>query len=679
MVKRKVFGKMLAGLLVAVILGACATPDSQGDLPQSVVTLSVSDTAGEAVEGVEIVIRGEMYLTDATGVAEIDSVDFGSYAVGTTAAEYHVFPLTGFRDVKVDSQAVALEFLAVSKSMYPEFTYIHEIQGSGFAVTGERFDNVLGVVTAVTGRGNAFWMQSPEPDGDINSSEGIYVFIGNDNPAPSVGDWIVLDSAEAEERFGNSQLAYFDEIEVLYSDELKIRPVILGEGGREIPSEIISDGAIDGVFNVADEGLDFYESLENMLVQVDDPVVISGFTRFELPVVANKGRNATGMNDRGSLVMSESDFNPERLYIDTDGAGLDPIRVAKTGDMLLGSVIGPIYYSFGNYVIVPHPTASADACGPSPEVSKLAGDEDTLLVASFNILNYPAQDDGFDMFDEKTMDIAETIVNALNAPDIIGFQEMGDDNGATDDPDGIGEGVISADQNYALIIKAIRTIDPSLDYDYRQIDPIGPADEGLEGGWPEANIRVGFLFRTDRVTFIDAGDGGPTDATAISDEGNLTLSPGRIDPDNDAFTGEGLTYLGGSGEGDAIPPSRRSLIGQFEFNGDSIYVINNHFPSKSGSDDLFGMSQPIYNGKEEQRIAVAAVINGFVRDILAVDSNANIIVMGDLNEFDFEEPLEVLKGDELTNLIETLPASERYSYHFDGNAQVLDHILISSG
>ncbi len=665
--------------LTALFATACATPQSEIPVADSTAMVRVLDLAGEPIPEVRITVGDRTYTTDQSGSAKVGPLAAGTYFFSTSAEDYHVFPVTGFRDVVLNSEGAEVDFLAIETSAYPEFTFIHEIQGDRYSVTGERFANVIGVVTAVAGRGNAFWMQSPEQDGDINSSEGIYVFIGNDNTAPSVGDWVVLPSANAEERFGNSQLAYFDAIEPIYSGDLQIKPTLLGDGGRRIPHEVISDGPIDGSFDVENEGLDFYESLEGMLVHINNPMIISGFTRFELAVVADRGKHASGLNDRGSLLLSPGDFNPERMYIDTDGAGLEPIRIAKTGDILNGPVVGPLHYTFGNYVIAATSMPELTSVDLAREESELMGDENTLTVASFNILNYPAQDDGFEDFEAKTMDLAETIVHALNAPDIIGLQEMGDDNGATDDPDGVGEGVIGADQNYALLIDAITSIDPNLNYDFRQIDPNGPADEGNEGGWPEANIRVGFLFRSDRVEFIDSGEAGPSDATSVTADGNLTLNPGRIDPGNPAFTGEGLSYLGGSREGDSIPPSRRSLVAQFSFSGERVYVINNHFPSKSGSDDLFGMSQPIYNGKEEQRIAVAEVINSFVDDILSVDSGANVIVLGDLNEFDFEEPLAVLKGDVLVNLIEKLPVSERYSYHFDGNAQVLDHILISDG
>src|SRR5205823_3063754 len=60
--------------------------------------------------------------------------------------------------------------------------------------------------------------------------------------------------------------------------------------------------------------------------------------------------------------------------------------------------------------------------------------------------------------------------------------------------------------------------------------------------------------------------------------------------------------------------------------------------------------------------------------------NANVIVLGDLNDFQFSDTLATLKGSgdlELHALIETLEESERYTYVFDGNSQVLDHILFS--
>ncbi len=71
-------------------------------------------------------------------------------------------------------------------------------------------------------------------------------------------------------------------------------------------------------------------------------------------------------------------------------------------------------------------------------------------------------------------------------------------------------------------------------------------------------------------------------------------------------------------------------------------------------------------------------MHDFVEDILAQGGQANVIVLGDLNDFPFSAPLGVLKGSLLHNLMDRLPEAERYSYVFDGNSQALDHILVSA-
>ena len=54
-----------------------------------------------------------------------------------------------------------------------------------------------------------------------------------------------------------------------------------------------------------------------------------------------------------------------------------------------------------------------------------------------------------------------------------------------------------------------------------------------------------------------------------------------------------------------------------------------------------------------------------------------MVVLGDINDFEFSETVDILEGDEFTTLMRTLPAEERYSYVFEGNSQVLDQILFS--
>ncbi len=66
------------------------------------------------------------------------------------------------------------------------------------------------------------------------------------------------------------------------------------------------------------------------------------------------------------------------------------------------------------------------------------------------------------------------------------------------------------------------------------------------------------------------------------------------------------------------------------------------------------------------------------RDLLAVDAEAAVIVLGDINDFEFSETVNILKsGNVLGNLIDLLPPGERYTYVFEGNSQVLDQTLAS--
>lgn len=55
-----------------------------------------------------------------------------------------------------------------------------------------------------------------------------------------------------------------------------------------------------------------------------------------------------------------------------------------------------------------------------------------------------------------------------------------------------------------------------------------------------------------------------------------------------------------------------------------------------------------------------------------------MIVAGDLNDFPWSPPVQQLTSTTgLFDLPATLPPSQRYTYVFDGNSQVLDHILLS--
>jgi uncharacterized protein len=199
-------------------------------------------------------------------------------------------------------------------------------------------------------------------------------------------------------------------------------------------------------------------------------------------------------------------------------------------------------------------------------------------------------------------------------------------------------------------------------YGFRQISPKNNQD----GGQPGGNIRQVLMFRTDRgLSFVDRPGGTATRANSVLDTGgvpSLRYSPGRIDPANSAFNA-----------------SRKPLAAELTWNGQTVFVIANHFNSKGGDQPLFGHFQPPAHPSEAQRHSQATVVKNFADQILAIDPAAAVIVLGDLNDFEFSTTTDILTANNtLVDLPRTLPVSQRYTYDFEGNSQVLDHILLSS-
>src|SRR5207247_220646 len=104
----------------------------------------------------------------------------------------------------------------------------------------------------------------------------------------------------------------------------------------------------------------------------------------------------------------------------------------------------------------------------------------------------------------------------------------------------------------------------------------------------------------------------------------------------------------------------------------------NHSNAKGGDNPLMGRFQPPRRSSEAQRHQQAQLVHDFVAQILGLDPSARVVVLGDLNDFEFSDTVHILEGGgALSDLSDTLPQNERYSYVFEGNSQDLDHVLVS--
>ena len=100
----------------------------------------------------------------------------------------------------------------------------------------------------------------------------------------------------------------------------------------------------------------------------------------------------------------------------------------------------------------------------------------------------------------------------------------------------------------------------------------------------------------------------------------------------------------------------------------TVFILNNHFLSMSAG----------VEATEGTRNAQAAWNASLVQELLAAHPDALIAVVGDLNSFFESLPIQTLREGGLAHVLDALPPEERYSYIYQGESQVLDHILVTA-
>jgi predicted extracellular nuclease len=549
----------------------------------------------------------------------------------------------------------------------PRVVRIHNIQGAahisplnGFAVA-----RVPGVVTAVTA--NGFWMQDPRPDRSAATSEGVFVFT-RDRPRAAVGDAVRVDGRVSEFRPGGGASGGLTRTEIdatATTVDAHGKPppaLVLGAGGLRPPGVVdhgLGNVERGGAFDTRRDALDFYEALEGMRIELRDAVAAGPSRDGELPVLPSGGAGAKPRTARGGVLLRDGDANPERVILDD---ALAPLPGMDVGDRLPGANAGVLDYSYGDYKLLLTATPRRSAGGLAREATR-AQRPGELAVATAGLagLNPDAPAARFDA-------AARDIVDGLRSPDLVAVSGLGDNSGADDD------GTVVDDQSVAQLITAISAAGGPA-YDWRSVDPRDNADGGRKG----ANDRVGFLFRTDRgLSFVDRpslADPVPDDPPARPDPAvtpvravprggaaGLTLSPGRIAPGDAAWAG-----------------ARKPIAGELTWRGRRIIVVANQWFPRTGDDQpLFGRSQPPSQPTQWRRDAQARVVAGFVNSVRKVDARARVIVAGDLGDRGTSAPVRTLaQGAGLVDLPAELPAGDRYTAVTGGNAEDLDHILLS--
>ena len=540
----------------------------------------------------------------------------------------------------------------------PQATAPKEVKNIG-EVQGESHQSPLvgkevvinNVVVTKTDGDKGFYVQDKVSDNNPRTSDAVYVASNNKVEA---GDLLKVQGTVKE--------GYMEEYSVKQGQTFKkpagsltvtqiINATITKLGKADLPkalniSEKMPKDVVDNTptkYNPETEALDYWESLEGMLVEVTKPKVTGPQYKGDIYVLPGdyKGQK---LNNIGGVNLRPGVQNTEVLPVIV---GND--FVAKAKDYFNENISGVVTYRNKTYKIYPNSVPKIQDGGLKREVSKIYPAEDKLTIASYNIENFSANNNGHDETPEEKVDkIANSFIKEVHSPDIITLIEVQDNNG------GVNDGTVDGVKSGEKLAQRIKSLGGP-DYKYTEIAPV----DGKDGGKPGANIRVAYLYNPKRVTLIGKEKGGSEEAARFVN-GHLEKNPARIDPTSVHFE-----------------KVRKSLAAEFEFKGERIVVIANHLKSKLGDDAIYGSNQPSVENTRPKRIEEAKILNAFIKEGLRQNPNLKFVLTGDFNDFEFSDSVKTIVGNELVNLMAEHEQGDRYSYFYRGSNQSLDNILIS--
>ncbi len=361
------------------------------------------------------------------------------------------------------------------------------------------------------------------------------------------------------------------------------------------------------------------ESVEHMLVQVNGASA-TGPTSYgitPLSLQAQRPFREPGISFPGINGLPLWDGNPEVFELNTNIIPGTPSAPLSTGMKVTGA--GVIVEDDGRYQWLPYEYTFVGEPVSKAVRSKNARE---LSIASLNtfVFNKNASD-----YPIRLAKLAHYIVHFMHAPDVLALQEVG------------SQEVLNE------LILAIQQIDPGLYYQPFIVDGIS--------NFP---IFTGFLVSNafQKVALQQLGEN-----QQLSFGGRLHDRPPLL------LSAEIKT------------PTPTPIL-----------LLNIHLRSLNGIEG--GNALYVRTKRHEQAVSVARMIQS--------RQGKNLIVLGDFNAFEFSDgyvdvvnqisgqpslgaqiEVQPIVEPPMSKLSELLPPTERYSYVFNGHAQLLDHCLSS--
>ncbi|MFD1716318.1 ExeM/NucH family extracellular endonuclease [Georgenia deserti] len=517
---------------------------------------------------------------------------------------------------------------------------ISDIQGSGEtyddACAGEQ--TVEAVVTAVKPDLGGFYLQEEPADADDDpaTSEGIFVYGTTDGV--NAGEQVRVTGTVGE--YETTQ----DGVETSQTQLTDPTVEVLGAGEAVAPTPVS--------FPVEDPS--DLEAVEGMLVELTDTLVISeyynydrfgeivlgkpleGRDRLDTPTAVtepgDQARELQAEYDRRTITLDDSSSrqNPETLPHPGDGEPFSASHSFRGGDTVTG-VVGVVDHTYGSYRVQPTEYGSYEPANPRPQSAPAVGG--SVQVASFNVLNY------FLTLDE--------------GQDTCGADRSMECRGA-DSPE-------EFERQRASVLSGIAGLDAHV---------VGLMEmENTPGVEPAADLVAGLNETEGAGTYdyIDTGVLG-TDAIRVG----MLYQPGVVEPVGDP------AVLDSTVDPRFDDTKNRPMLTQTfrELATGEVFTVSvNHLKSKGsacddGSDPTDGQGECSVT-----RTQAAEAIVDYLADDPTGSGDPDQLIIGDLNAYDHEHPIDALVSAGYTDMIKEFGGEHAYSYVFDGMTGYLDHAL----
>ncbi len=547
-------------------------------------------------------------------------------------------------------------------------TKIHDIQGSGstFNTAFGGTQTIEGVVVGAfqgTTKLNGFYVQEEDADADTDAatSEGIFVLDPTGQFSGAVGSKVRLTGNVGE--FTSSSTSIAGTVNSSLTQISGITSVVnLGNVALPTVTNIVLPvtGTADleryeGTLVNISAGANPLTVTETFKLGRFGQVGLSGngrinqYTQSNAPSVSGYADYLANLQDNYIILDDGSTTqNPDPTIHARGGQPLSASNTLRAGDSI-ASISGVLDERFEGFRVQTTTPANFLATNAREATAPAVGGN--LKVASFNLLNFfngngiDANSDG--LIDggfptargannatefKRQLDKTVQAVLGLN-PDIFGYNEIEND----------GYGVNSAVQGLVDSLNAVAGAGT-----YAFVNPPATALDA-SGRFGGDEITVGFIYKTSAAR-VAPGTNPAALTTGIFDQVNTRVQRPAL-----AVTFERLANG---------TPTNETFTG-----------VINHFKSKGSSaggagDADAGDGQGLSNGT---RTRAAQELATWLATNPTGTSDADYLVMGDLNAYRLEDPVTTLIDAGYNSLFD----SDSYSFQFNGQWGSLDHALAS--